>query len=117
MENEDFFKNYQHEIEVHKVRELNLSGNALNSFLDCATSLNNLQVLDISRNHLDRFYFLCREESYELQFLNVSHNQLEYIDENALNHRTGKLKVLDVSWNLLTGVNDTMLQHMQVPIS
>lgn len=114
LQNVDFFKTYQHDIEVHKVRELNLTGNALNSFLDCATSLNNLEVLDLSRNRLDRFFFLCRNESYELSFLNVSHNQLEYIDENALNHRTSKLKVLDISWNLLSGINDTMLQHMKV---
>ncbi|XP_033215908.1 leucine-rich repeat neuronal protein 2-like isoform X2 [Belonocnema kinseyi] len=114
LENVDFFKTYQHDIEVHTVRELNLSGNSLNSFLDCATSLNNLEVLDLSRNRLDRFFFLCRNESYDLRFLNVSHNKLEYIDENALNHRTGKLKVLDISWNLLSGINDTVLQHMKV---
>ncbi|XP_043476125.1 phospholipase A2 inhibitor-like [Leptopilina heterotoma] len=114
MNNKEFFKNYQLKIDVESLKELNLSGNALNSFVDCATTLHNLEVLDLSRNCLDKFYFLCKDESYDLRFLNVSHNQLEYIDERALNHRTSKLKVLDVSWNFLNGLNDTMFQHMEV---
>ncbi|XP_051171264.1 chaoptin-like isoform X3 [Leptopilina boulardi] len=110
----EFFKTFQREMMVWNSKELNLSGNALNSFLDCATQLNHLEVLDLSRNSLNKLYFLCKDETYILKFLNVSHNQLEQIDERTLNHKVSKLETLDVSWNLLNGLNDTMFADLEV---
>ena len=96
-----------------EVNELILRGNKLDRFLDCSTKLDNLRILDLSYNSLDKFFFLCQEE-YNLEQLNVSHNRIEYINDEALSHRVFKLKVLDVSFNDLYVVNDTMLQHMKV---
>ncbi|XP_050444768.1 vasorin-like [Cataglyphis hispanica] len=93
------------------VTDLILKGNEFDSFLDCSTNLNSLRTLDLSQNHLQRFFFLCKDE-YNLQVLNVSHNKLEYIDDNALNDRIPKLKILDLSFNKLTVVNETMLQYL-----
>lgn len=103
----------QNKINLHEVTDLNLRGNEFDSFLDCSTNLEKLETLDLSQNHLQRFFFLCKEE-YNLQVLNVSHNKLEYIDDNALNDRIPKLKILDLSFNKLTVVNETMLQHLTV---
>lgn len=103
----------QSQINLLEVTDLNLRGNEFDSFLDCSTNLEALRTLDLSQNHLQRFFFLCKEE-YGLQVLNVSHNQLEYIDDNALNDRIPKLKILDLSFNKLTVINETMLQHLTV---
>lgn len=100
---------------LREMTELILRGNEFDSFLDCSTYLGNVITLDLSQNHLQRFFFLCREE-YNLQVLNVSHNKLEYIDDNALNDRIPKLKILDLSFNKLTFVNETMLQYLTVMI-
>lgn len=113
MTKEDFFVRIQTKINLQEVTDLNLRGNEFDSFLDCSTNLEALKTLDLSRNHLQRFFFLCKEE-YNLQLLNVSHNKLEYIDDNALNDRIPKLKILDLSFNKLTVVNETMLQHLTV---
>jgi Leucine-rich repeat (LRR) protein len=98
---------------MREVNELILRGNKFDSFLDCSTKLDSLRILDLSYNNLKKFFFLCIEES-NLVSLNVSHNQIEYINDEALNHRVMKLKILDVSFNDLYVVNDTMLQHMKV---
>ncbi|KAL0104874.1 hypothetical protein PUN28_016490 [Cardiocondyla obscurior] len=103
----------QNQINLKEVTDLNLRGNEFDSFLDCSTNLTSLKTLDLSQNHLQRFFFLCKEE-YNLQELNVSHNKLEYIDDNALNNRIPKLKILDLSFNKLTVVNETMLQHFTI---
>lgn len=103
-------------INLHEVTDLILRGNEFDSFLDCSTNLENLRTLDLSQNHLQRFFFLCKEE-YNLQMLNVSHNKLEYIDDNALNDRIPRLKILDLSFNKLTVVNETMLQYLTVMIN
>lgn len=113
LKKEDFFVRMQTQINLHEVTDLNLRGNEFDSFLDCSTNLETLRTLDLSQNHLQRFFFLCKEE-YNLQVLNVSHNKLEYIDDNALNDRIPKLKILDLSFNKLTVVNETMLQHLTI---
>jgi len=113
LKKEDFFVRIQPQINLHEVTDLNLRGNEFDSFLDCSTNLETLRTLDLSQNHLQRFFFLCKEE-YNLQALNVSHNKLEYIDDNALNDRIPKLKILDLSFNKLTVVNETMLQHLTI---
>ncbi|XP_012277619.1 leucine-rich repeat-containing protein 4 [Orussus abietinus] len=113
LKKEEFFLTLQNSFNLHEVTELILRGNEFDSFLDCSTNLDNLKILDLSQNHLQRFFFLCKEE-YNLQVLNVSHNRLEYIDDNALNDRITKLQVLDLSWNSLSAVNRTMLEHMKV---
>lgn len=105
----------QPQFNLLEVTDLNLRGNEFDSFLDCSTNLQNLRTLDLSQNHLQRFFFLCKDE-YNLQVLNVSHNKLEYIDDNAFNDRIPKLKILDISFNKLTVVNETMLQHFTVMI-
>ncbi|OXU24827.1 hypothetical protein TSAR_007593 [Trichomalopsis sarcophagae] len=112
LQREDFFMKMQHQIKIYEVNELILRGNKFDSFLDCSTKLDNLEVLDLSYNQLKRFFFLCTEE-YNLISLNVSHNQIEYINDEALTHRVIKLKELDLSYNDLYVVNDTMLQHMK----
>lgn len=113
LKKEDFFVSKQLSLNLHEVIDLNLRGNEFDSFLDCSTNLGNLRTLDLSQNHLQRFFFLCKEE-YNLQVLNVSHNKLEYIDDNALNDRIPKLKILDLSFNKLTVVNETMLQYLTI---
>jgi len=113
LKKEDFFVRVQTQINLLEVTDLNLRGNEFDSFLDCSTNLEALRTLDLSQNHLQRFFFLCKEE-YNLQVLNVSHNKLEYIDDNALNDRIPKLKILDLSFNKLTIINETMLQHLTV---
>ncbi|XP_011876275.1 PREDICTED: leucine-rich repeat neuronal protein 1-like [Vollenhovia emeryi] len=113
LKKEDFFVRVQTLINLREVTDLNLRGNEFDSFLDCSTNLETLRTLDLSQNHLQRFFFLCKEE-YNLQALNVSHNKLEYIDDNALNDRIPKLKILDLSFNKLTVVNETMLQHLTI---
>ncbi|KAL6265315.1 hypothetical protein P5V15_002095 [Pogonomyrmex californicus] len=113
LKKEDFFVRMQTQISLQKVTDLNLRGNEFDSFLDCSTNLETLRTLDLSQNHLQRFFFLCKDE-YNLQMLNVSHNKLEYIDDNALNDRIPKLKILDLSFNKLTIVNETMLQHLTI---
>ncbi|XP_071641582.1 uncharacterized protein [Temnothorax longispinosus] len=113
LKKEDFFVRVQTQINLQEVTDLNLKGNEFDSFLDCSTNLGTLRTLDLSQNHLQRFFFLCKEE-YNLQTLNVSRNKLEYIDDNALNDRIPKLKILDLSFNKLTVVNETMLQHLTV---
>ncbi|XP_025153523.1 vasorin [Harpegnathos saltator] len=110
---EDFFMKIQKQINLHEVTDLNLRGNQFDSFLDCSTNLEKLRTLDLSQNHLQRFFFLCKEE-YNLQVLNVSHNMLEYIDDNSINHRMPQLKILDLSYNKLTVVNETMLEHLTI---
>jgi Leucine-rich repeat (LRR) protein len=113
LKKEDFFVKIQSQFNLQEVTDLILKGNQFDSFLDCSTNLGRLRTLDLSQNHLQRFFFLCKEE-YNLQVLNVSHNKLEYIDDNALNDRIPKLKILDLSSNKLTVVNETMLQHLTV---
>ncbi|XP_011342877.1 toll-like receptor 4 isoform X2 [Ooceraea biroi] len=103
----------QSQFNLQEVTDLILTGNEFDSFLDCSTNLEMLRTLDLSQNHLQRFFFLCKEE-YNLQILNVSHNKLEYIDDNAFNDRIPKLKILDLSFNKLTVVNETMLQHFTI---
>lgn len=98
---------------LQDVTDLNLDHNEFDSFLDCSTKLEALRTLRLSYNHLQRFFFLCNDE-YGLETLNVSHNLIEYIDDNALNHRISKLKVLDLSFNKLAIVNETMLEHFTV---
>ncbi|XP_043798652.1 toll-like receptor 4 isoform X2 [Apis laboriosa] len=113
LKKEVFFMNIQSTIRLQDVTDLILRNNEFDSFLDCSTNLENLRTLDLSQNHLQRFFFLCKDE-YNLQVLNVSHNRLEYIDDNALNDRIPKLKILDLSWNKLSVVNETMLAHFKV---
>ncbi|XP_014213924.1 phospholipase A2 inhibitor-like [Copidosoma floridanum] len=109
---EDFFIKLQHQIDMREVNELILRGNRFDSFIDCSTKLDSLRILDLSYNNLRKFFFLCQEE-YNLVSLNVSHNEIEYINDEALSHRVINLKILDVSYNKLYVVNDTMLQHMK----
>ncbi|XP_020290392.1 leucine-rich repeat neuronal protein 1-like [Pseudomyrmex gracilis] len=113
LKKEDFFVKLQSQIKLQDVTDLNLRGNEFDSFLDCSTNLETLRTLDLSQNHLQRFFFLCKEE-YNLQMLNVSYNKLEYIDDNALNDRVLKLKILDLSYNKLSIVNETMLYHLTI---
>ncbi|XP_018402373.1 PREDICTED: leucine-rich repeat neuronal protein 1-like [Cyphomyrmex costatus] len=113
MTKEDFFVRIQTKIDLREVTDLNLRGNEFDSFLDCSTNLEALRTLDLSQNHLQRFFFLCKEE-YNLQLLNVSHNNLKYINDRTLNDRISKLKILDLSFNKLTVVNETMLQHLTI---
>ncbi|KAK0078516.1 hypothetical protein PV325_002399 [Microctonus aethiopoides] len=113
MKKEEFFVKLQPHINLTQVTDLILTGNQFDSFLDCSTNLGNLHSLDLAENHLQRFFFLCKDE-YNLIYLNVSHNRLEYIDDNALNDRVPKLKILDLSSNKLTVINETMLEHMKV---
>lgn len=113
LKKEDFFIKIQQQFNLQEVTDLNLRGNQFDSFLDCSTNLEQLRTLDLSQNHLQRFFFLCKDE-YNLQMLNVSHNMLEYIDDNSLNDRVPKLKILDLSYNRLTIVNETMLEHLTV---
>ncbi|CAK9819116.1 Leucine-rich repeat neuronal protein 1 [Anthophora plagiata] len=113
LKKEDFFVKIQSQIDLREVTDLILQGNEFDSFLDCSTNLVDLRVLDLSQNHLQRFFFLCKDE-YNLQTLNVSHNKLEYIDDNAFNDRIPKLKILDLSWNKLSVVNETMLEHFKI---
>ncbi|XP_034949054.1 leucine-rich repeat neuronal protein 1-like [Chelonus insularis] len=113
LQKEQFFVTIQPQINLHNVTDLNLKGNCFDSFLDCSTNLNNLKTLDLAENRLQRFFFLCNDE-YNLEYLNVSHNELEYIDDNALNNRVPKLKILDLSWNKITVINETMLEHMKI---
>lgn len=116
LKKEMFFTKIQSTIRLQDVTDLILRNNEFDSFLDCSTNLENLRTLDLSQNHLQRFFFLCKDE-YNLQVLNVSHNRLEYIDDNALNDRIPKLKILDLSWNKLSVVNETMLAHFKVTTS
>ncbi|XP_012135161.2 trophoblast glycoprotein [Megachile rotundata] len=113
MKKEEFFVKLQQQVSLADIHELILRGNEFDSFLDCSTNLESLHVLDLSQNHLQKFFFLCKDE-YNLQVLNVSHNKLEYIDDNAFNDRIPKLKKLDVSWNRLSVVNETMFQYFRV---
>lgn len=113
LKKEDFFMKIQSQINLQEVTDFNLRGNQFDSFLDCSTNLEALRTLDLSQNHLQRFFFLCKDE-YNLQVLNVSHNMLEYIDDKSLNDRVLKLKILDLSHNKLTIVNETMLEHLTV---
>ncbi|GAB1869505.1 Leucine-rich repeat-containing protein 4B [Camponotus japonicus] len=113
LKKEDFFVKMQSQFNLREMTDLILRGNEFDSFLDCSTYLENIITLDLSQNHLQRFFFLCKEE-YNLQMLNVSHNKLEYIDDNALNDRIPKLKILDLSFNKLTVVNETMLQYLTI---
>lgn len=115
LKKEDFFLKFQSQISLQDVTDLILRENEFDSFLDCSTNLASLRTLDLSQNHLQRFFFLCKDE-YNLQVLNVSHNKLEYIDDNALNDRIPKLKILDLSSNRLSIVNETMLEHLKVTI-
>lgn len=113
MRKEEFFTRIQPTLNIHEVTDLILKGNEFDTFIDCSTHLDHMKILDISENRLERFFFLCNDE-YTLEYLNVSHNRLEYIDDNALNDRVPKLKVLDLSFNQITVVNETMLEHMKV---
>lgn len=106
----------QSQINLQEVTDLILRKNEFDSFLDCSTNLANLEILDLSQNHLQRFFFLCKDE-YNLRVLNISHNKLEYIDDNAFNDRIPKLKILDLSSNKLSIVNETMLEHFKVTVS
>lgn len=116
LKKEDFFMKIQSQINLQEVTDLILRKNEFDSFLDCSTNLANLEILDLSQNHLQRFFFLCKDE-YNLRVLNVSHNKLEYIDDNAFNDRIPKLKILDLSSNKLSIVNETMLEHFKVTVS
>ncbi|XP_017758676.1 PREDICTED: leucine-rich repeat neuronal protein 1-like [Eufriesea mexicana] len=113
MKKEDFFVRMQSQFSLQEVTDLILRNNEFDSFLDCSTNLENLRTLDLSQNHLKRFFFLCKDE-YNLQMLNISHNKLEYIDDNAFNDRIPKLKILDLSCNKLSIVNETMLEHFKI---
>nr|XP_031834427.1 leucine-rich repeat neuronal protein 1-like isoform X1 [Nomia melanderi] len=113
LKKEDFFLKLQTQITLAEVTNLILRDNQFDSFLDCSTNLTSLRTLDLSHNHLQRFFFLCREE-YNLQVLNVSHNNLQYIDDHAFNDRIPKLKILDVSSNKLSIVNETMMEHFKI---
>ncbi|XP_012175721.2 leucine-rich repeat neuronal protein 1 isoform X3 [Bombus terrestris] len=113
LKKEDFFMKIQSQINLQEVTDLILRKNEFDSFLDCSTNLANLEILDLSQNHLQRFFFLCKDE-YNLRVLNVSHNKLEYIDDNAFNDRIPKLKILDLSSNKLSIVNETMLEHFKI---
>ncbi|XP_076177266.1 toll-like receptor 2 type-1 [Ptiloglossa arizonensis] len=113
LKKEDFFLKLQTQINLADVKILILRRNQFDSFLDCSTNLTSLDVLDLSQNHLQRFFFLCKDE-YNLQVLNVSHNNLQYIDDNAFNDRIPKLRILDLSSNRLSIVNETMLEHFKV---
>ncbi|XP_014236495.1 leucine-rich repeat-containing protein 4-like [Trichogramma pretiosum] len=108
---EDFFMKTQHVAEIYNAKHLILRGNKFDRFVDCSTTLSSLLTLDLSYNNLEKFFFLCQKE-YNLESLNVSHNQIEYINDQALSDKIIKLKILDVSYNNLYVVNDTMLQHM-----
>ncbi|XP_063972001.1 slit homolog 1 protein-like [Diachasmimorpha longicaudata] len=110
---EDFFVKIQHTLNFHELTELNLKGNEFDSFLDCSAKLDHLKSLDLAENQLQRFFFLCNDE-YALEYLNISHNHLEYIDDQALNQRTNKLKVVDISHNRISVINETMIEHMKV---
>ncbi|XP_076277375.1 uncharacterized protein LOC143207594 [Lasioglossum baleicum] len=110
---EDFFLQFQKSINVAEVTGLILRNNKFDKFLDCSTNLSSVTFLDISQNHLEQFFFLCKDE-YNLKVLNVSHNKLQYITHEALNHRIPKLEVLDLSSNLLSFVNETMLEYFEV---
>lgn len=116
LKKETFFVNLQRQLNLHEVTDLILKGNQFDSFLDCSTNLDHLKSLDLAENHLQRFFFLCKDE-YNLEYLNVSHNHLEYIDDFAFNNRTSKLKLLDLSWNRLSVINETMIEHMKVFIN
>lgn len=98
---------------MKEVTELILRGNKFDRFIDCSTPLKNLQILDLSCNNLEKFFLLCLEEETLLS-LNVSHNQIEYIDDQALSYKVIQMNTLDVSHNNIYVVNDTMLQHMKV---
>ncbi|XP_058806128.1 toll-like receptor 13 [Phymastichus coffea] len=109
---EDFFTKIQFSNDMREVTELILRGNELDRFIDCSTSLKSLETLDLSYNKLETFFFLCSEEETLLS-LNVSHNNIYYIDDKALSYKIIQLKTLDVSFNDIYVVNDTMLQHMK----
>ncbi|XP_033321537.2 uncharacterized protein LOC117217805 [Megalopta genalis] len=110
---EDFFLRLQKTINLAKVTNLILRDNKFDNFVDCSTNLTSLKYLDLSQNHLQQFFFLCQDE-YNLNTLNVSRNKLQYITHDALNHRIPNLKVLDLSSNELSFVNETMLEHFEV---
>ncbi|XP_078049315.1 uncharacterized protein LOC144476363 [Augochlora pura] len=110
---EDFFLRLQKTINLAKVTNLILRNNKFDNFVDCSTNLTSLKYLDLSQNHLQQFFFLCQDE-YNLQTLNISHNKLQYINHDALNHRIPNLKILDLSSNVLSFVNETMLEHFEV---
>ncbi|XP_011302200.1 phospholipase A2 inhibitor isoform X2 [Fopius arisanus] len=113
MKKEEFFVTIQHKLSIQDVTELNLKGNDFDSFLDCSAKLVHLKSLDLAENKLQRFFFLCNDE-YSLEYLNISHNHLEYIDDQALNERIPKLKVLDISHNRISVINETMIEHMKI---
>lgn len=113
--NEDFLVKLQNQINVNDMTILNLRGNQLDKFIDCSKNLQKVQELDLSQNHLEKFLFLCKSE-YNLLSLNVSNNRLEYIDDLTFNQGVSKLQILDLSNNMISGLNDTMLEHMTVNI-
>ncbi|XP_076640725.1 uncharacterized protein LOC143352283 [Halictus rubicundus] len=110
---EDFFLKYQSTFKLSEVKTLILRDNQFDKFLDCSTNLSSLINLDLSQNQLQQFFFLCQDE-YNLKSLNVSHNKLQYITHEALNHRIAKLALLDLSWNEISFVNETMLEPFEI---
>ncbi|KAF7993452.1 hypothetical protein HCN44_010047 [Aphidius gifuensis] len=113
LKKEDFFARLQSTINIREVTDLNLKGNRFDNFIDCSTHLDHMKTLDLAENHLGQFLFLCND-GYALESLNVSHNFLEYIDDSSLNNKVSKLKILDLSFNKLSTINETMLQHMKI---
>lgn len=101
-------------IKINEAHELILRGNQIDRFVDCAVKMNSslIQTLDLSHNKLTKFFFVCYE--YNLTTLNISHNQIDYLNDEALTPKVMKLKRLDVSYNNLYVVNYTMLEHMKV---
>ncbi|XP_015515333.1 leucine-rich repeat neuronal protein 1 [Neodiprion lecontei] len=97
---------------VEKATELNLRGNFFDSFSDCAAYLDKLEILDLSQNNLQRFFFKCNTEN-NLASLNVSHNKLPYLNDTALTTQISKLQVLDLSYNVLQHITHWTFEHMK----
>ncbi|XP_046746611.1 leucine-rich repeat neuronal protein 1-like [Diprion similis] len=111
---EKFFRNSNGSVssQVEKATELNLRGNFFDSFSDCSAYLDKLEILDLSQNNLQRFFFKCSTKN-NLAKLNVSHNQLPFLNDTALTTQISNLQVLDLSYNVLQHITHWTFEHMK----
>ncbi|KAK8987911.1 hypothetical protein V6N11_065516 [Hibiscus sabdariffa] len=94
------------------LKSLYLPSNSIAGFLEnegfvkLSSGLNNLEILDLSENHLNDSLLLSLSQLSSLRYLNLAHNQLEgSIHLNEWNSLTN-LKFLDLSYNRIESISN-----------